>query len=312
MTKFLKKMMIGAALIPFAQCSLIAASPSAVAQTAPSAPATVTDDADPALWVVKDEDTTIYLFGTVHMLKPGLGWFDEAVKTAFDKSDTLVLEVIMPEDPSEVAAKTIPLAIDQTGKSLSSQLTDEQRVAYEAAMSKFNLPVGQFDVFEPWFPAITLGAVALMTEGYDPEHGSEKTLTAAAKAAAKPVKALETLDEQMGFFDGLAREDQLRYLNDVVEQMPNANSEFAELIFAWARGNPDELGVRMNRAMSGSEALAERLLFQRNDRWAEWIKGRLAEPGTIFMAVGAGHLAGPKSVQDYLTARGLRAERVAY
>ena len=84
------------------------------AQTAPAAPAPATTaapvktvDADPALWVVKDKDTTIYLFGTIHVLKPGLSWFDEAVKTAFNKSDTLVLELVMPP-PAEMQASVRP------------------------------------------------------------------------------------------------------------------------------------------------------------------------------------------------------------
>src|SRR3546814_10818020 len=101
---------------------------------AAAAPVAVTD-ADPALWVVKDEDTTIYLFGTVHVLKPGLGWFDEAVKTAFDASDQLMLELVMPEDQAEAAKVMMPLAIDRSGKTLSSRLNPEQLAAYQAAMA---------------------------------------------------------------------------------------------------------------------------------------------------------------------------------
>src|SRR3546814_7758001 len=112
---------------------------------AAAAPVAVTD-ADPALWVVKDEDTTIYLFGTVHVLKPGLGWFDEAVKTAFDASDQLMLELVMPEDQAEVAKVMMPLAIDQSGKTLSSRLDPEQLKAYQAAMASVGLPAAQFDM----------------------------------------------------------------------------------------------------------------------------------------------------------------------
>ncbi|MGI9360936.1 MAG: TraB/GumN family protein, partial [Parasphingorhabdus sp.] len=77
--------------------------PQSSGQTAPLAAEalTIPDDPDPALWVVKDEDTTIYLFGTIHILKPGLSWFDEAVKDAFDESEELVVEMIQPE-PAEM------------------------------------------------------------------------------------------------------------------------------------------------------------------------------------------------------------------
>jgi uncharacterized protein len=313
MTRYLSTLLAVTAMIPFAQCTAVSPIGAAMAQTAPATvAATVNEDADPALWVVKDADTTIYLFGTVHMLRPGLSWFDDAVREAFDKSDSLKIEVVLPEDQGEMVAKTIPLAMDKSGTKLSTLLTDPQRAAYEAAMTTLGLPTPQFDVFEPWFAGMTIGAVALAKEGYNPEQGVEKLLTAAAKAANKPIAGLETLEEQLGFFDTLPREAQLKFLNDTVEQLPTGAGQFADILLAWKQGNPEELAVQMNRALSGSEMLADKLLYQRNERWADWIKTRLDTPGTVFMAVGAGHLAGDKSVQDYLTRRGLTATRVVY
>ena len=73
---------------------------SAPAQAAPAAPAL--PDADPAIWVVKDPDTTIYLFGTFHGLDNTADWFNDEVKTAFDASNELVIEALIPEDPAEL------------------------------------------------------------------------------------------------------------------------------------------------------------------------------------------------------------------
>src|SRR3546814_305891 len=161
--KWFKTLAATCAVIPFAQCAM--APGGNIASAAEPAKATATPvavtDADPALWVVKDEDTTIYLFGTVHVLKPGLGWFDEAVKTAFDASDQLMLELVMPEDQAEAAKVMMPLAIDRSGKTLSSRLNPEQLAAYQAAMASVGLPAAQFDMFEPWFPAITLSVLQL-------------------------------------------------------------------------------------------------------------------------------------------------------
>src|SRR3546814_6390971 len=142
-------------------------------------------DLDPALWVVKDEDTTIYLFGTVHVLKPGLSWFDEAVKDAFDKSDELMLEIVLPEDQAAMAQTMIPLAMAQDGKTLSSRLAPDDRAAYQAAMTKVGVPPAQFDQFEPWFAAVTLSTLPLQHLGFDPEPGAEKQLTGRATAQAK-------------------------------------------------------------------------------------------------------------------------------
>jgi uncharacterized protein len=302
-----------AAALLTASAAFALLAPMSHAQTSPASPVPIeVQDADPALWVVKDADTTIYLFGTVHMLKPGLGWFDEAVREAFDKSEALKIEVVLPEDQNEIMKKTIPLAIDQTGKTISSQLSDSERAAYEKAMESLGLPTPQFEIFEPWFAAITLASVSLLKDGYQPDLGSEKVLTKAAKDAGKAITGLESFEEQMGFFDTLPRDVQLTFLNQSVAQLPTAGAEFADILFAWTKGDADDLGARMNRSMTASPEIADVLLYKRNERWADWIKTRLAEPGSVFMAVGAGHLAGPKSVQEYLTARGLTAERIAY
>ncbi|WP_325442144.1 TraB/GumN family protein [Pararhizobium sp.] len=269
-------------------------------------------DADPALWVVKDKDTTIYLFGTVHVLKPGLSWFDEAVKKAFDKSDQLMLEIVMPEDQAEVAKVIMPLAIDQSGKTLSSRLDPEQLKAYQAAMASVGLPAAQFDMFEPWFPAITLSVLPLTKLGYDPNQGAEKLLTSFAKKADKPVLGLETLSEQLGFFDKLPETQQVTFLNAVVKDLDKLGPQLDKMVVLWAKGDPDGLAVSMNESMAATPELAKTLLWDRNARWADQLKARMDQPGTVFVAVGAGHLAGKHSVQDYLKERGLTAKRVKY
>lgn len=306
------------AVIPFAQCALApggntASAAEPVAATATNtAAAPATTDADPALWVVKDEDTTIYLFGTVHVLKPGLSWFDEAVKTAFDKSDQLMLEIVLPEDQAAMAKEMMPLAIDQSGKTLSSRLDPEQLKAYQAALASLGIAPAQFDMFEPWFPAITLSVLPLTKLGYDPEQGVEKLLTSSAKKAGKPVAGLETLGQQLGFFDTLPESQQIGFLNSVVRDIDKLGPQLDKMVAQWAKGDPDALAMTMNESLTETPELAKVLLWDRNARWADQLKARMDQPGTVFVAVGAGHLAGEKSVQDYLKARGLTVKRVAY
>ena len=316
MKKWFKTLAATCAVIPFAQCALgpggnsaVAAEPATATQQAPAPTAT---DADPALWVVKDEDTTIYLFGTVHVLKPGLSWFDEAVKTAFDKSDQLMLEIVLPEDQAEMVKVMMPLAIDQSGRTLSSRLKPEQLAAYQAAMASVGLPAAQFDMFEPWFPAITLSVLPLTKLGYDPEQGAEKQLTGFAKAVSKPVAGLETLPEQLGFFDTLPETQQVAFLNAVVKDLDQLGPQLDKMVVLWAKGDPDGLAIAMNESLAATPELAKTLLWDRNARWADKLKARMDHPGTVFVAVGAGHLAGQHSVQDYLKERGLTVKRVEY
>ena len=317
MKKFFKMLTATCAVIPFAQCATIPGSNAAhaaepVAATAQAATPAATTDADPALWVVKDEDTTIYLFGTVHVLKPGLSWFDEAVKDAFDKSDEMMLEIVMPEDQAAIAKTMMPLAMDTTWNTIPSRLTADELKAYQAAMISVGLPANAFDTFEPWFPAITLSVLPLTKLGYDPEQGAEKLLTKFAKADNKPVSGLETLEEQLGFFDQLPDKQQVAFLNAVVNDIDKLGPVLDQMVGLWAKGDPDGLAVVMNQSMAATPQLASMLLYDRNQRWADQIKTRMEQPVTVFVAVGAGHLAGDKSVQDYLKDRGLTAERVKY
>jgi uncharacterized protein YbaP (TraB family) len=293
-----------------ATCALAWAIPAA-AQTTPTEPPAVTvKDVDPALWVVKDEDTTVYLFGSVHLLKPGLGWFDDGVKTAFDSSDQLVLELVEPP-AAEVQALFGKFAMDQQGKTLRSKMNDADRAVYEAAMGKLGIPAPAFDPLEPWAAGITLSVVAMQKSGFDPNSGVEKQLTAAAKVSNKPIAGLETMEFQLSLFDTLPEAEQITFLVETAKLIDEVASTTDKMVDMWASAETESLGQLMNEGLT-SRTLYDALLTKRNANWAKWISARMAKPGVTFIAVGAGHLAGPTSVQNLLPAYGLSATRVAY
>ncbi len=304
-----------------ATCALAWAAPVA-AQNAPTeAPASVealdpvkappaVKDVDPALWVVKDADTTIYLFGSIHILKPGLGWFDDGVKTAFDSADQLVLELVEPP-AAEAQALFGKLAMDQQGKTLRSKMNDADRAAYDAAMGKLGIPAAAFDPFEPWAAAITMSLLAAQKSGFDPNSGVEKQLTAAAKINNKPIEGLETMAFQLGVFDSLPEAEQIAFLVETAKMIDDVGSITDKMVTLWSSAETESLAHLMNEGMS-SRTLYDALLTKRNANWAKWISAQMKKPGVTFMAVGAGHLAGPTSVQALLPAYGLTATRVAY
>ena len=281
----------------------------ACAQPAPQA---ATQDADPALWVVKDADTTIYLFGTVHVLKPGLSWFDEAVKTAFDGSKELVLEMVEP-DPATMQQIVMSKAIAApTAPPLTQQLPEDKRAAYTAAIVDAGMPAAAADRLKPWFASVVISLTPIKKAGYDEKQGAEKILTEAAKTAGKPVSGLETAEQQMGFFDGLSNAAQITYLKSTLDELPKGAAQLDKMVGEWSKGDANALAITINEAMKDSPEVAEALLYNRNARWATWIAERMKQPGTVFVAVGAGHLAGTGSVQDKLGAYKLKAERVKY
>ena len=291
--------------------ALLFVSPAALAQQAP-APAPQVKDADPALWVVKDEDTTIYMFGTVHILKPGLSWFDEAVKKAFDESSEVVTEIGGTPDPATMQPLVIKYGISMTGPTLTEKLPADKRAALTKAMADAGIPAAGADRFDPWFAAMTLSMLAIVKAGYDPSSGAEEVLHKAAKAANKPVTGLETAEQQLGFFDSISEESQVKYLVETVDQLGEAGAMLDKMVGEWAEGDAEGLAVLMNDGFKAAPEMSKVLLADRNARWAEWIDTRLDKPGVVFMAVGAGHLAGTESVQAMLAKRQIKSERIEY
>lgn len=262
----------------------------------------------PALWKVADEDTTIYLFGTVHILPKGVDWYGGPVSRAFEQSRELVTEIAETK-PQEINAIIDGRARLPKGQTLRGLLSAEERAAYEARLASLRLPANAFDVYEPWYASILLSSLPLAAKGYDGANGVEVALDARARALGHPRRALETAEYQIGLFDSLPLEMQRRYLTEVVEHLPRASADIDAMIAAWERGDAERLAELMN-AEEDDEALMELLLISRNRAWAGWIKQRMDKPGTVFVAVGAGHLAGPGSVQDQLARHGISSQRV--
>ena len=277
---------------------------------APAAPA-ATVDADPALWVIKRGDATVYLFGTVHVLKPGLSWFDEEVKAAFDRSDRLILESPDNDEPASQPL-VLKLATDPKGVPLTSKLPAADRALYQKALGELGVPVAAFEAFEPWFAAINLGLIPLLKLGYAPNSGAEKVLQAAAKANGKRIAGFETLEGQLGYFDTLPEALQVRYLVATVKDLPKVGETVDKLVAAWAKGDPDTVGKTVNEGTNAVPELEKILLTALNKRWAAVINDMLNHPGTSFVAVGAGHLAGKNSVQNQLKRYRITATRVQY
>jgi uncharacterized protein YbaP (TraB family) len=264
--------------------------------------------ARPPLWKVADSDTTIYLFGTIHVLPKGINWFDGKVAGAFNGSQELVTEIV-ESDGSQLQAAVLAKAMMPANATLRSLMGADERTRFEAAMKVSGLPVDAMDKFKPWFAAVNLAALPILKEGYDPANGVEKALDTRARALSHPHSALETAEFQLGLFDGLPQDLQLRYLAEVVKTMPDAKNEIAGMVEAWKRGDAESLAQIMNEG-EDEPALMEKLLFARNRTWAEWIKARMDRPGVVFLAVGAGHLAGDGSVQRLLAAKGIVSSRV--
>jgi hypothetical protein len=278
----------------------------ALAEVAPAPGAS--SAAKPALWKIADADTTIWLFGTIHALPAGIDWMEGPVATAVRGSDQLVTEI--PETPQEVMkAAVLQNALLPEGKTLRGLLPDDTRAKFERALTKFGLPVEAFDRFDPWYAAVALTALPLAQSGYSPDNGVDERIGAEMKRLGRPRIGLETAEAQFRMFDSLPLDVQKHYLAEVLDGIGTINEELAAIVREWSAGSPERLAALLN-ADQDDPRMTRALLTDRNKVWAGWLEQRLAQPGTVFVAVGAGHLAGKDSVQDVLAKAGVTVTRV--
>jgi uncharacterized protein YbaP (TraB family) len=270
----------------------------------------------PALWKVADDDTTIYVFGTIHVLPPGIDWFAGEIRQAFESSQLLVTEVesrdvteVESRDPQAMQALVIEKAMLKDARSLREMLSEDERVSYEKALLDLGLPPGMFDRFEPWYVSINLSTLPLMQEGYSQDNGVEKLLEARARERSMDRQGLETAEYQLGLFDTLPMEVQKNYLGEIVAQLPELPSKIDEMIEAWKTGEVAKLAELMNEG-ENDPVMMEVLLIGRNKAWAKWIARRMEQPGTVFLAVGTGHLAGEGNLFRQLAADGIASKRL--
>ncbi len=262
----------------------------------------------PALWRVADEDTTVYLFGTVHILPKGVDWFKDDIADALASSDALVTEIYVTEDEKPLVAQafmtsgTLP-----AGENLRDMMGPDARLQYELALKKLSMPISAFDRYEPWYAALNLSLIPLFQQGYTDRAGVESVIE--AKAAGKKRIQLESYRYQAEMLDGLPLDSQLRYLASVAGDIDAIVPTLDQLVLEWASGDTEGIDALMN-VDYGDDVLADALFASRNRKWAAWIDERLDTPGTVFFAVGAGHLAGDKSVQAVLAQRGIKTVRL--
>jgi uncharacterized protein YbaP (TraB family) len=284
----------------------------ALAPPAAAAPAAAPlPDANPALWVVRDADTTIYLFGTFHLLD-SRPWFNDEVKTAFDASSELVMEAILPEDQMALIPMIMRYAVDQSGRPLSNRLTAAENEALTRAIAPIGIPAAAIDRFEPWFASMMLSVTAAQRAGLDAANGPETVLTRAAAARRMPVGELEGFEWQIRLFDNMPEPLQMAALRASLREVNADAGALAAMLDSWSSGDVEAVARGMDEIDSGPPIMRRIMLTNRNAAWARWIHDRLERPGTVFIAVGAAHLAGRDSVQAVLAAHGISSERVPH
>lgn len=277
----------------------------AVAAEAPPAPPR------PAIWLLEDADTKIYLFGTIHILPPGFKWRSAALDRVVASADELVVESF--EGPGEdVWGAAAALFFAETPSPILERVPPGKREALRAAIAAGPIPVESYDMMHTWAVALTLGIAALLgeygVEDLDEAPGVEDVLEEVFRTAGKPIGSVEDPLAVLGAMNALSPAVQSQLLLEAIDEMAEGKPGSDGSDVAWAAGEADRMVIGESDGLP--PAIYDVLIRQRNAAWTEWLEKRLERPGRVLFAVGAGHLAGPDSVQKMLEARGLTARRI--
>jgi len=265
--------------------------------------------AHPALWEVADPDTTIYLFGTIHLLPDNYQWRTPKFDQAMASAQELVVETIVDDkNPQKLMQAMASIGFAQGLPPLAQRLSPARRPALAAAIKKSGMPPQALDKMKTWTAAIVLLGGRFKELGLS--GGVEGVLRNDFSTKGKPVGELESNLEQLSYFDKLAEPAQRALLEGAIDDTGSMDAELGGMLRAWSSGDVHGIARTFDRDLSGTPELQQSLIRQRNANWSKWIEQRLDKPGAVLVAVGAGHLAGKDSVLEMLKKRGYKVRRL--
>ncbi|HOY78186.1 MAG TPA: TraB/GumN family protein [Hyphomonadaceae bacterium] len=266
----------------------------------------------PAIWKISDVDTTVYLFGTVHVLPPTLTWHSPALDKALEESKAVYFETDVEGDPMVFRDIIQRLGLYQPSEKLSDRLAPADLELLKSTLAKLELPLVAIESMRPWYAGVVISEAVVRRAGYDVTSGVESVIRPAASAAGKQIRFLETIQQQMASFATLPEPVQIKFLTSGLAEMDTATDDLNALVNAWKAGDTDGLNkLLIEDDLGAIPEVYDALLKNRNANWAPEIDTLMkSETGTFLVAVGAAHLIGKDSVIEMLKPMGHAAERV--
>lgn len=271
---------------------------------------TLPANAAPAMWEVRDENSSIWLFGSFHILPEGTQWRSALFDQVLDEADAVVFEAdVRPAAVAQVGAEAFARGIYTDGTLLTDTMDDALEALLRDKAEDIGLPMGSILAMRPWMATNTITVQALSSQGFNPQGGVEFILQPVL--AEERLAFLETGGQQLDVLTGASEGEQIAMLTSTLEQIDLLPKMMDKMLGSWANGTPDELGELFLMEMGGFEtAFLDRLLYARNQNWVPALESMLAEDRNNLVVVGAAHLIGEGSVLDLLEKAGYAVERV--
>ncbi len=263
------------------------------------------------VWAIHGEHNTVYLAGSVHLLKAADAGLPPAFDHAYAGSKALVMELAIDKVvPTEVAGWMLEHGMLKGGATLRSTIGEEHYRRVSAEASRLEVPMEALDSLAPWVVAVQLLEMQYLQLGFDPEEGVEQQLEHRAESDGKPITGLETVDEQLGVLQAMSYADQTRFLDLVVEQMHGVEGETESVVNAWRAGDSAKLGALLSEEYKSFPALYRTLVTDRNRHWIPQIEKLLRGNQDCFVIVGALHLVGDGGLLELLRRDGYKIDPV--
>lgn len=265
--------------------------------------------AHPALWTVKSRTTTLYLFGSIHLLPANLAWHTPKIDAALGAADTFVFET-----PIDDAGKAAMLDFVRAhgllpkGQSLRAMLPEKSRPDYDRVLALAHLAPAQIDNDRPWLAGIVLDVAYLQQMHYLAADGIDQQVLAYAHAHNKALRYFETPAQQLSLFMPKDEKLELEEFDAGLKQFESEETSIGAMVDAWGAGDVKAVARLMNKSLESEPDARKLLIDDRNKAWIKTLGAMLAAPGTYFVTVGTGHLAGPVGVPALLRAQGYRVE----
>ena len=262
------------------------------------------------LWEVESPSNTVFLLGSLHVLKSDAYPLAKEINNAYSASPKVVFETDIGGmmDPA-VQAKMLSMGLYPEGESLLENISAEMRRVLQKRMADLGLPLEQFARFKPWFLAVTLTTLELQRLGFSPAYGIDVHYFGRARSDKKVIDFFEPIDFQLDLLGNMDAEDQNAFLGQTLKDLEMAAEMADDMMTYWQKGQADKLYSLLFKSFEGYSEIEDRLLLQRNKDWLDKIEAMLEGPEQVFIVVGAGHLVGPEGVVALLKQKGYKVKQ---
>lgn len=268
--------------------------------------------ARPALWQVEKGEGKVYLLGSFHLLPKNYQWFDGVIQQSFEASEELVMEAKMtPEATATIQAMVIQNAFFAPDDNLQNHLeaaSYDKMLAYSKKLMGMDEDTAR--QMKPWFVALQMSVISIMSIGMDPNSGVDKYLEGLAKKDGKNISGLETPQDSMNALIKHPLNVQVAMLADTLDKLDDFRSYINEYLEAWASGDGDVMSKTMIEDMASHPEMYQALLVDRNKKWMPAIEAHINGDKTIFIVVGAAHMVGPDGIVRMLESKGYRVDKI--